>query len=332
MPIFAIYQYELKEGKSGRSLFPELAEDPDAERRATYATREDYFGSFFSINKHLFLHARKKARKETEKYKCDILMHIDGVSLLTIENNKSKHTIENKKDVEHPHHPYCHIVVDNRKGHQLLAIERSSAFDSNTEQICKILCEGMNYKMAFANVEMCYKEKCKSKNEFWKTVNDIKTFFDDSVKQVRLDFNQKKAKDYKPDPCDMMGAITAMAMKMQTNSAVLFGTGANEDVKLDEVREDLTHIADICMKQKEYDLVVKFKKFGLYKYGADIKAQFGVDDSVISDFGQGKKEIAEDNPEGTFALIQWLDRINKLMVDYEDATPILQRRLRGRRR
>ena len=130
----------------------------------------------------------------------------------------------------------------------------------------------------------------------------------------------------------MMGAITAMAMKMQTNSAVLFGTGANEDVKLDEVREDLTHIADICMKQKEYDLVVKFKKFGLYKYGADIKAQFGVDDSVISDFGQGKKEIAEDNPEGTFALIQWLDRINKLMVDYEDATPILQRRLRGRRR
>ena len=66
MPIFSIYQYELKEGNAGRSLFPELAEDPDAERRATYATREEYFGSFFSENKHLFLHARKKARKETE--------------------------------------------------------------------------------------------------------------------------------------------------------------------------------------------------------------------------------------------------------------------------
>ena len=130
----------------------------------------------------------------------------------------------------------------------------------------------------------------------------------------------------------MMGAVTAMAMKMQTNSAILFGTGANEDVKLDEVREDLTNIADICMKQKEYDLVVKFKKFGLYKYGADIKAQFGVDDSVISDFAQGKKEMEEGNPDGTFGLMQWLDRINKLMEEYEDATPILQRRLRSRRR
>ena len=332
MPIFSIYQYELKEGEAGPSLFPELGEEANAEKRSAYATREEYFASFFTPKRILPLHARKKAKKETEEYRAEILAHFDGIILLTIENNKSKQTIENKKEVKHPHHPFCHIAIDSRKGHQWLAIERSSAFDSNTETICKILCEGMNYKMHPANVQMCYKEKYKSKNEFWKTVSDIKTLFDDSVKQIRLDFNQKKAKNYKPNPCDMMGAVTAMAMKMQTNSAILFGTGANEDVKLDEVREDLTNIADICMKQKEYDLVVKFKKFGLYKYGADIKAQFGVDDSVISDFAQGKKEIEEGNPDGTFGLMQWLERINKLMEEYEDATPILQRRLRSRRR
>lgn len=332
MPIFSIYQYELKEGEAGPSLFPELGEEADAEKRSAYATREEYFASFFTPKRILPLHARKKAKKETEEYRAEILAHFDGIILLTIENNKSKQTIENKKEVKHPHHPFCHIAIDSRKGHQWLAIERSSAFDSNTETICKILCEGMNYKMHPANVQMCYKEKHRAKVEFWKTVNDIKTLFNDTVRQIRLDFNQKKAKDSKPNPSDMMGMIAAMAMKANTNSALLFGTGANEDVKLDEIREDLVNIADVCMKQKEYDLVLKFKKFGIYKYGADVKAQFGVDDSVLIDFEVGKKEMEEDNPDGTFGLLQWFDRINKLMADYEDTTPVLQRRMRSRRR
>ena len=57
----------------------------------------------------------------------------------------------------------------------------------------------------------------------------------------------------------------------------------------------------------------------------DIKAQFGVEDSVLNDFAEGKKELEEGNPDGTFGLLQWFDRINKLMEEYEDTTPILQR-------
>lgn len=333
MAIFAIYQFELKEGKTGRSLFPELAEGSDMKSLATYSSREEYFGSFYEKTRFLLLHARKNyVKMETDVYRCEILAHFDGVVLLTIENNKAKHTIEDKKDIKHPHHPYCHIAIDNRKGHQLLAVERSSAFDGNPERICKILCEGMNYKMQPANVEICYKEKYKARTEFWKTVNDIKVLFDDTVKQIRLDFDRKKVKERKPKPNDMMGMVAAMAIKAQTNSAVLFGTCGSEEVKLDEIREDLINIADVCMKQKEYDLVLKFRKFGLYKYGADIKAQFGVDDSVLDDFAVGKKEIEEGNLNGTFALVQWFDRIDKLMEENEDTTPILQRRMHGHRR
>jgi len=332
MAIFSIYQYGLKEGKSGRSLFPELAEGDEKKSLATYSSREEYFGSFFKT-RYLYLHARKNyVKMETDEYRCEILAHFENVVLLTIENNKAKHTIEDKKDIKHPHHPYCHIAIDNRNGHQLLAIERSSAFDGNPERICKIICEGMNYKMAYTNVEISYQEKYKAKTEFWKTVNEIKTLFDDSVNQIRLDFDRKKMKGGKPNPNDMMGRVTEMAIKAQTNSSVLFGTGGNEEVKLDDIREDLIGIADICMKQKEYDLVLRFRKFGLYKYGADIKAQFGVEDSVLNDFAEGKKELEEGNPDGTFGLLQWFDRINKLMEEYEDTTPILQRRLHSHRR
>lgn len=332
MAIFAIYQFELKEGKTGRSLFPELAEGSEMKSLATYNSREEYFGSFFTPKRFLPLHARKGAKLETDVYRCEILAHFDGVILLTIENNKSKHTIEDKKDVKHPHHPYCYIAIDNRKGYQLLAIERSSAFDGNPERICKILCEGMNYKMQPTNVEVCYKEKYKARTEFWKTVNDIKTLFDDTVSQIKLDFDQKKSKGGKPKPGNIISIMTAWGNKAQATAGFYLGTGGNEEVKLDEIRDDLIGIADICMKQKEYNLVMKFKKFGLYKYGADIKAQFGVEDSVLDKFEHGNKEIEEGNLNGTFELVQWLDRINKLMADYEDATPILQRRMHGHRR
>lgn len=332
MAIFAIYQFNLQEGQTGRSLFPELAEGEEKKSLSTYRSREEYFASYFKPKRFLDLHARKGAKMETDVYNCETLAQFEGVILLTIENNKSKHTIENKKDIKHPHHPYCHVAIDNRKGHQLLAIERSSAFDGNPEKVCKILCEGMNYKMQPVNVEICYKEKYKARTEFWKTVNDIKTLFDDSVNQIRLDFDRKKMKGGKPNPSDMMSMVAALAIKAQTNSTVLFGTTGNEEVKLNEIREDLMEIADICMKQKEYDLVLRFRKFGLYKYGADIKAQFGVDDSVLDDFAVGKKEIEEGNLNGTFALVQWFDRINKLMEEYEDTTPILQRRLHSHRR
>ena len=66
MPIFSIYQYELKEGEAGPSLFPELGEEANAEKRSAYATREEFFASFFTPKRILPLHARKKAKKETE--------------------------------------------------------------------------------------------------------------------------------------------------------------------------------------------------------------------------------------------------------------------------
>jgi hypothetical protein len=82
-------------------------------------------------------------------------------------------------------------------------------------------------------------------------------------------------------------------------------------------------MADICVKQKgKYDLTVKFKTFGLYRYGADIMAQFGVEDEVIEEFENGVKKMNFETPEGSFSLTQWLDRMHELLKDYANEVPV----------
>ena len=67
-------------------------------------------------------------------------------------------------------------------------------------------------------------------------------------------------------------------------------------------------------------------------YGADIVAQFGVEDEIVEEFEKGIKKMNFENPNGSFALIEWLDRMIELLPRYENETPVQKRGKRSRRR
>ena len=175
-----------------------------------------------------------------------------------------------------------------------------------------------------------FTKRQRSKNEFWPVVNDIRSIFKDHVRQIRMDFSGKDA-DEQPDPQDVVAVMRALARKSASTAAVTLNADG-EEVKLDELYDDLTNMANICLTQKGYDLTVKFRTFGLYRYGADIVAQFGVEDEVIEEFENGVKKMNFENPNGSFALIEWLDRMIELLGKYEDEIPVQKRGKRSRRR
>ena len=158
----------------------------------------------------------------------------------------------------------------------------------------------------------------------------IRTIFKDSVRQIRMDFSGKDSEE-QPDPQDMVAVMRALARKSASTAAVTLNA-EGEEVKLDEVHDDLTNMANICLTQKGYDLTVKFRSFGLYRYGADIVAQFGVEDEIVEEFEKGIKKMNFENPNGSFALIEWLDRMIELLPRYENETPVQKRGKRSRRR
>lgn len=337
MPIFAFYDFKISQSNDGTDLFKNLEEE-DCKQLKQYDSPEACFESFFRPNGKLslsVLKSRGKGRDKTfewETYENDVLMVADDVILMTIENNKWKHTTNKKKDVAHEHHPYCHVVIDNRPSHQVMAVVKNSAFDNKPDNVCGILYQAFNNKSILGkyNLKIEFIKRHREKNEFWPVVNDIRSIFKDSVRQIRMDFSGKDA-DEQPDPQDVVAVMRALAKKSASTAAVTLNADGDE-VKLDELHEDLTNMANICLTQKGYDLTVKFRTFGLYRYGADIVAQFGVDDEVIEEFEKGIKRMNFENPNGSFALIEWLDRMIELLPKYDNETPIQKRGKRSRRR
>lgn len=336
MPIFTLYRYKIDTRKDEGELFEY---EGDGTVTPKYATHEECFGSFFSTGGKLPLNVLcekgkgKDKTTEWEAFENDVLRCDNGVMLMTIENNKWKHTTNKKKDVAHEHHPYCHVVIDNRPGHQIIAVVKNAAFDNKPDKVCGILNHAFNNRVFLGqyHLQLTFTKCQRNSNEFWPVVNDIRSKFKDSVKQIRMDFSGKDEEE-QANPSDVVAIMRALAKKSASTAAVTLNADGDE-VKLDELHDDLTNMADICIKQKGmYNLTVKFKTFGLYRYGTDIMAQFGVEDEVLDEFEHGIKRMAEDNPDGTFALTEWLDRMHELLKDYTNEVPVQKSGKKRRRR
>ena len=336
MPVFAFYDFKISQRTDEEANLFDNQED--GVQLVHYDSPEECFGSFFSTGGKLSLNVLKEKGKgknktiEWEPYENDVLMVADGVILMTIENNKVKHTTNKKKDVPHEHHPYCHVVIDNRPGHQVMAVVKNSAFDNKPDNVCGILYQAFNNRALLGkyHLKIVFIKRYRKRNEFWPVVNDIRSIFKDSVRQIRMDFSGKDAEE-QLDPKDVVAMMRALAKKSASTAAVTLNA-EGEEVKLDELHDDLTNMANICLNQKGYDLTVKFRNFGLYRYGTDIVAQFGVEDEVIEEFENGIRRMNYENPNGSYALIEWLDRMIELLAKYEDETPVQKRGKRGRRR
>ena len=336
MPIFAIYKYKLTVLEGRKDIF-EDAEVKARAKRAPYKTPEECFGSFFVAKSNVKMTVVKSSgngdnmTSELESYDNEILALWNNVILMTIENNKVKHTINHKQDITHEHHPFCHIVIDNRPGRQFIAIEKSSAFDSNPDKVKTIFQRAFCINLSSYGIGLELHKEHKDKNQFWTVVNDVRSKFKDVVKQVRLDFSSEDELR-EPNPSDIITVVSALAKKSESQAAVTLNAEGEGEVKLDDLYDDLTNMANICMTQKGYDLTVKFRKFGVYKYGMDIMAQFGVEDGAIEKFEIGEKDFNYEGVDGNFALTVWLDRIYELLKDYNDEEPIQQKRNKGHRR
>lgn len=335
MAIFAIYKYKISSCEGEQDLFGQQEKGSTSK----YNSPEECFGSFFSTGGKLPLNvlkekgSGKEKTTEWESYENDVLMVADGVALMTVENNKVKFTTNKKKDVKHDHHPFCHVVIDNRPERQIMAIVKNSAFDNKPEKLCRILCQAFNNPAILGQyrLKIEFVKRQRGKREFWPVINDIRSKFKDSVCQIRMNFAGKND-EMQADPKDVVAIVQSLNKKADSTAVLILNATGNGEVRLDELHDDLTNMANICLNSKGYDLTVKFRTFGLYRYGADIEAQFGVEDEVITEFESGIKKMNFENAEGSYDLISWLDRIYALLVNYANEAPVQTGRKKRRRR
>ena len=267
---------------------------------------------------------------EWEKFRCQVLRHEDGVALLALEANRRKHTTIDMKDVVHDHHPFCLIIVDNRPGRQRIGIERNSAFGPNTDKVADILRTALSYKIHDCRHKIDIERLAKKNTGLWNVVDEIVGTFDDRVTQIRLDYMGDRRSCNNAN--NMLALMQLLARKSDSDALFELNARSQSGVRIDDIRNDVQRIAEICLNQPEYNLAVRFRNFGVYRYGADLVAQFGMEQNVVEDFATGKTIINFETGQPGYELTLWLDRLDILMYNDYNNEPIQPRRAQRRRR
>lgn len=320
MAVFAFYTFEIKRlAKQAELDFPDLQSKPQIEEQ------EELFRSVFPCdsNVDLWYTIRKKDgtydNHVLERFHNEILANRDGIIVMTVEANKQKTTIEKKQKVKHTHNPYSTVIVDFREGQNLIALQKNSAFNK-PEKFAEIILHTFNRLFEAYDLQMTMKPLAREGLTFWEAVNEIRDRHHDKVRRISLDFsNAQDAVDYSAG--DAIAIISGMARKLHVNGLMVVEANEEEmEVDLDTVYEDMLALADICRAQPEYELNVHFASYGLYRFGADVIAQFGVDERIINDFIVGEEDV--DLFGESHTLNRWLVNTKEMLEaqDYVEST------------
>lgn len=253
---------------------------------------------------------------EVEQYKGEVLANRDGIIILTIENNKEKHTTIDKHDVTHPHNPYSYVVIDHRPGKNMIAVEKNAAFDQQPDKLLNVLSSSFNRLFSARGVNVEFYTLAKQFDDIWEAISTIRERTADRVKKISLDFSNNYKNKHKVDSNQAAQILTELAEKARAKGAfVLESNGVNE-LDVEAIRDDLMHIAEICLQQQEYDLIIQFFSYGVYRYGSEVNAQFGFDIDVLDAFSYGDDEM--DFKDERSIVAHWMDNMSILFKDYEE--------------
>lgn len=313
MSQFALYHYELSAFTNKEPL---LFPINDSSRQ--YKTLENLFESYLpgrggSLNvlEPKVSGKGENKRTEYEPHESEVLQNQNHIIAFKVQQNATKkiETIDWQKKDE-PNHPSVRVLIDNREDRQIIAIENKSSFKS--DKAFELLSKHFNVKLKAHYVRFeCY--PLVKRAQFWESVNEIKYRFGDFIKRVQFNF----VGDDRKSPSKFADQLAFFLSTINSAHGGIFMDFSDED-RLNCAKEDIQHMADLCYQNRNYNLSVKFRDFGTFSYGQDIKAQWGLEDDKIDAFSQQYIQLDCFNPGNTAYkdIADWFDKIKELFSEY----------------
>ncbi len=313
MAVFAFYSFDIKRlARQTELVFPDMEAKPE------YAEQEELFREVFSGKEvSLWKTFRRKDgsydKNVQEEFDNEILVNREDIIVMTIDANKKKTTIEKKHKITHPHNPFATVIIDYREGQNLIALQKNAAFNK-PERLAEVVLQTFNRLFAAYDLHMEMTPLVREGLAFWDAVTEIRTRHHDKVKRISLDFSEAQ-ESADPSSGKALTIISNIMRKLHANGMMVVESKDDTEVDLDKVHEDMLMLADICMEQPEYELNVHFASYGVYRFGSDVTAQFGVDERIIENF-----QNYVDDPDlfgEHHSLDRWLE-ITKEMLEAQD--------------
>lgn len=274
-----------------------------------------------------------KTQKDKTKIPLDCIVkkRSSGITLLMLNNEKTKKYLEGKDPGQLTYHPGCYVIIDHRSDDILMAIERIDSFESKTDRVRDLLQEALNGMLIEKQMQVDIRAR-KIDGAFWECINERVRKQQDTI--TRVSFVLHQMQNYPKDtPTALINKLQILSTLGQATHAAksTLHMEADKDntLLLDQTQEDIANLVALCC-QTGYDIAVKFKNCGLYHAGDQIRALVDMPALIIEEFLTSQTVLGKDE-KGEMALAHWFDQIHQSENLHTDEEPIPQRRKTSRK-
>ncbi len=327
MAIFAIYKYDFRLADE-RNLFVKGTTDKLLNKA------QEIFNGFLTGDMPLPI---KLDKRDNTRVRLDneVVSKHDRICLLMVCNEKSKKIMEKKDEQEILYHPGCYVIIDNREGVANIAIERTSAFDSNPDKVSQLLEMAINDRFYTEEIGLRIEIRSKVREAtLWELVDHQVNTYKDVITKVVFSFpNPEKVAGMDAD-YQMQSKLAVMAsLTSKMNGArgsYHVEAEKGQTLRFDQAEEDMAQMVHLCSRNV-YGISIHFKYYGVFRFGSEERALSVLKDEFIEEFKKGQLSILSDGERG-FELEQWLDEVRRITECYKDAIPAKKTRKRSHKK
>lgn len=331
--LYAIYKFDFHKSSQRSTLTPDGVDGAKYVKQA-----QRCFASLFDKNSIDKLAKKNKKGEIITLLPNDVLAKADDIFLWRVNNSQFKDwwkrsgkdpkgfdTYE-KDEIES--NPYCYVLIDNRPGVGLMAIEKSSAWGSNPDQLRDVILENFNRMMGeLFDLEMRIEARMNPK-DIWEFMHERIYEHNDYVRKVSFSFqNPKKINKSKSTSVNSahLKAILRTAVISDALEGIYVMLFDKNSQELTKENQDMAEMVRLC-SENGYNLSITFNEFKTYRINDYVRAYYPLTFKVIHDFNIGSR-TREDMTE----LEEWFNLINEQTKDYLNESEVPKRRNKARK-
>ena len=327
--LYAIYKYDFH--KAIQHTIQAEADGADGAKNLKKAQR--CFASLFDQNSIDNL-AKVNKKGEATRLPNDVMAKNGDILFWRVNNSQMKEWwkrsgkdskgIDKYEKKEDESNPYCYVLIDNRPGRCLMAIEKSSAWGSKPDNVRDMILENFNRILADKfDLEMRIEARM-NPTDIWDFVHERIYEHDDYIRNVSFVFQNPK-KINKTHGMEVKSTRLKAMLKTVEIADALKGFFKMEfdketSSKVSQKNRDMAEMVRWC-GENGYDICITFKEYKTYRINDYVRAFYPMTLDILTGFSIGSLTI-----EGKTLLEDWFDVVEEETQGYVNESEVPKRR------
>jgi hypothetical protein len=242
---------------------------------------------------------------------------------------KDSKGIDKYEKDEKESNPYCYVLIDNRPGHRLMAIEKSSAWGNKPDNVRDMLLENFNSRLRDKfDLEMRIEARMDPK-DIWEFVHERINEHNDYIRKVSFMFQNPKKINNKNATQVKSTRLKAMLKTVEISDALkgffMMEFDKETGSKVSQKNKDMAEMVRLC-GENGYDIIITFKEYKTYRINDYVRAFYPMTDDVLNSFIHGGQTL-----NGKTQLEDWFDLVEEETKGYVNESEVPKRRNKARK-